>query len=258
MKDFIKDIIIEKKFFELTRREKIVIKKYAKNEEEYDALKLTFLAVNSLKKENEAELSPSVKNRLSERFAAKHSQQNESFGNKILLFFFPRNTQFFKKPAFQLVMVAIVVALIVPFLWQNDAPQYAMKDDSIKLKVDSLEALNKKQNSSLKEEVKEEVEVQESENQLKESVIDDSPEIIAPTLDILQPKINMDYKNIQADEIYLEEVVETQSAKRMNADAQQMDDMSMTAGRDMAEKSYNDIPKKVEVSETLGLLTALY
>src|SRR5690554_7584341 len=59
--------------------------------------------------------------------------------NKFLHFFFPKNIQFFKKPAFQLAMVALIVILLIPFLWQERTAQYAMNEGQRKLEVEKVQ-----------------------------------------------------------------------------------------------------------------------
>lgn len=257
MEDFIKDIIIEKRFFELTPKEKSMIKEWVANEEEFDALKLTFLSASDLNIENEKELSPQVKQRLNERFAAKHAIQNEGYWNRFLMFFLPKDTQFFKKPAFQLVMVALVVALVIPFLWQNKTAQYAMNEN--KIKIDEIEGNDHKKITSSKEkeegELKSEIEIPKDQN--KESKEEGVVEIDQSTIEDIQPDFDME-QNIQPNEIYLEEIAETQSAKRANADIQQLDGMPMILSKDVATAYKKESSKLVDASETIGLLTALF
>lgn len=256
MEDFIKNIIVEKKFFELTPKEKSMIKEWAENEEEFDELKLTLLAASSFTKEKQVELSPSVKNRLNERFAAKYAQKNESLWNKFLIFFFPSDTQFFKKPAFQLAMVALLVLLIIPFLWQEKPAQYAMQEKNIK--IERFEEPEHKENPSTnaKKEVKVETDIAKKEGEeLKDQNI---VEITQSINEEVQPVLKVE-QDIEVSEMYLEEVVEPQAANRMSPDIQQLDEIQMTPNKDLAKKKEaNNLPKKVDASETLGLLTALY
>lgn len=260
MEDFIKNIIVEKRFFELTEKEKGLIREWATNEEEFDALKLTFSAAIALNTENKDALSASVKNKLNERFAAKHAMQRETLWNKFLIFFFPRNTQFFKKPAFQLAMVALVVLLIIPFLWREKPAQYAMHKSNLEIQRDTLESVNKASNnpsSSSNEKVNENSKEEINTNEKTLEIVKHS-EGDAKLIEPVPPRITSFDDDNFADEIYLEEIVETQSAKRTNSDFQQMDDMPMISSKDMSVKDKNNSPKQIEASETLGLLTALY
>jgi hypothetical protein len=269
MEDFIKNIIVEKRFFELTQKEKSILKEWAENEEEFDALKLTFLSVSSFNQEKQAELSPSVKKRLNDRFAAKHVHQKEMWMNKLLLFFFPRDTQFFKKPAFQLVMVALTVALVIPFLWQNQAPQYAMNTTVEKLELDTVESLESEaQSKELSQENSDQKAEEFSDEILEPQVSSVSEERFVetsigplpnPAAEELNKKFNLDEIKIDWDNGKNdEEIVANPSVKRANAEIQQLDEMPMFSSKDMATEYKKTVPKTVDVSETLGLLTALY
>lgn len=260
MEDFIKNIIVEKKFFELTPKEKSIISEWAKNEEDFDALKLTFTSAEVLKNHKMHKVSPSVKEKLNERFAAKHAQENGSIWNKFLLFFFPRDRNFFKKPAFQLAMVALVVLLLLPFLWQDKPAQYVMHDSKIEIeRTDGLDKLNEKRESEKSVgKVKEEMKSEELTLDLKENddVIVEDLKII-PKLEA-QPIPTIIEEESLTDEMYLEEVVEIQSDKKLNTEFQQMDMVPMISSKDIAIDDRKKSAKQIDASETLGLLTALY
>jgi len=266
MEDFIKNIIVEKRFFELTDKEKNLIKDWASNEDEFEALKMTFLSISDFNKENETKLSPSVKERLNDRFAAKHAHQSEGYWNRFLIFFFPRDTQLFKKPAFQLVMVALIVAFMLPLLWQDKPMQYAMHEESNSLDIDTIDSIeenNKQEESiqkSLNREGKEEVHI-DSDNVVVEII--EENDMIIPEKDISTKhspqtesffEITKDWDNSKNEE----PLVAVPSTKRASADIQQMDDMPMISSKGFTAEYKNTIPKTVETSETLGLLTALF
>ena len=278
MEDFIKIIFVEKKYFELNQKEKSMISDWAENEEEFDALKLTFLSSESIRKEMDAELSPSVKERLNERFSAKYAEENEIWWNKILMFFFPGNTQFLKKPAFKLAMVALTVALVIPFLWQNKSPQYAMNQDVENLKLETVEFSEKEIEVQLKGLVRKENSNQkEKEESLSEDIVpqvlSDSRERfreikIEPSLDpnakLLDQRLNLDEITIQRDDIVEEFSVASPAPTSIspktysNNYVQQPELLKITSDKDLIAQGKNAIPKEVEVSETMDLLTALY
>src|SRR5690554_6514072 len=139
MEDLIKNIILNKSYFELTSSEQKSIQEWASNEEEFDALKAVLMATQSMADQSKVKPSSSVKQRLDDRFAAKHAGQHVTLWSKFLHFFFPKNIQFFKKPAFQLAMVALIVILLIPFLWQERTAQYAMNEGQRKLEVEKVQ-----------------------------------------------------------------------------------------------------------------------
>ncbi len=261
MEDLIKNIITEKRYFELTQTERSLIKDWAENEEEFDALKRTFQAVSTLSQGKQANLSPEVKNRLKDRFAAKHGKKNESIWNKFSVFFFPSETSFFKKPAFQLAMVALVILLIIPFLWQDEKAQYAMNESQ--LKIEKLEVLDKVKHTSSKEKSnsqsdnKVEEVGEDLENELKVKMEESSFDIPTSTNEHNPQVIQME-NNLQTEDVFLEEMMEVQSPIGRNDEVKRLDDLKLNVGKDMSVKSSYGIATKVETSETLGLLMALY
>lgn len=256
MEDFIKNTILKKKYLELTSSEKESIGLWATDEEEYDALRSVLLKTYSMALKNEAHLSPSVKQKLDERFAAKHAQQSETLWNRFLVFFFPRDVQFFKKPGFQLAIVALVIALIIPFLWQDKPAQYALNEDrkGNKVEVKQIEPVKEK------EVVNQDSKTQEnSDEKIVEMHIDDLELKIEPHSvdddmhDKIEAPVLADYpvmEEVQYDEVARPELAETEeiaSPKNVNAKR------SASSLKEMAQPE-----KRVESSETLGLLMALY
>lgn len=261
MEDFIKNIIVEKKYFELTSSEKQSIQEWALNEEEFDALKAVLLATQAMTVQNESQLSPSVKQRLDDRFAAKYAHKNETAWNKFLIFFFPRDTQFFKKPAFQLVMVALVVALIIPFLWQDNPAQYAMNENRKRLEIEESKSPSLKGKEFQSEES--EKQNQDKEKQIETSELNKESESLKEA-EYLFEKIE------SVSSIVVENVIDLKKARSMDALSSptydQIDEITeeLSLTITSSEKSSARIkdvagPKsKIETSETLDLLTALY
>lgn len=262
MEDFIKNIIIEKNYFELSSNEKRSIDQWVTNEEEFDALKSLMLATKVAESKNEKQLYSSVKLRLDERFAAKHAHKKETFWNRFLIFFFPKDKQFFNKPAFQLAMVALVVALIIPFLWRDKPAQYAMNEGRESIEIEkSKTQFRKKEKVQTQNQINQELddekslEVSELDNQatpkLEQEYLDDKIEAVSSAnkrnvstdLNKLQSKTEM------SSPIYeeMDEIVDVPSPS--NVSVQQ----------NVAGKSANTQSKKiVKTAETLDLLMALY
>ena len=256
MEDFIKNIVLEKKYFELTPSDKESIGLWATNEEEYDALRSVLLSAQAIAIDNETQLSPSVKQRLDERFAAKHAHQNETVWNRFLIFFFPRDTQFFKKPGFQLAMVALVIALIIPFLWQDKPAQYAMKEDRRGNEIE------KKQTETLKES-----EVVNQDSKIKENsdekIVEMHNEDIELQIEPHRLDEDMDDKikvPVFDDYPVMEEVRHIDFSRQELSEADEIvSPSSISAKKTAAGKNMIAQPKKtVETSETLDFLMALY
>lgn len=279
MEEQIKNIIIEKQYFELTEREKQLIGEWARNEEEFHALKLTFLTTVDLKNNQEKQLSSSIKESLNKKFVAKHTHQKVKWLNRWGLFFFPKDTQFFKKPAFQLVMVALIIGLIIPFIWQSSQPQYVANHSGNNLVIDSL---------IIKEELKTQEKHQEetdsekniantlndkSNNEISEksSKRDQSKQQIRAGGGEVQRKENTSNPEIQTESNRLQEVMEKEMANKAEKDVGEggskktksqeniyTDNIEINKKTNMKTPADYLTSKSVESSETLGLLTVLY
>ncbi|PWH86361.1 hypothetical protein [Brumimicrobium oceani] len=257
MEDFVKNIIVEKSYFELTPKEKEIVQDWASNEEEFDALKMTFLAVSDFNIENEKQLTPNVKQRLNERFSAKHAVKTDGFLNRFLIFFFPRDTHVFKKPAFQLAMIALIVALVIPFLWQENPAQYAMNEENEKLEVERVQPKKVSETNETHNKVELKELIENSSAEIKEVSVD-QPKRVVPQAVKEQEQESTTLKSDDTEEIYLEEIVQVPSTSKMDAELQQLDDLPMISRKDANVEYKTPSSKQVEASETLALLTALY
>lgn len=264
MEDLIKNIILKKSYFELTSSEQKSIQEWASNEEEFDALKAVLMATQSMADQSKVKPSSSVKQRLDDRFAAKHAGQNVTLWSKFLLFFFPKNTQFFKKPAFQLAMVALIVILLIPFLWQERTAQYAMNEGQRKLEVEKVQKDRIEERDSNKEAGQSPDEADHKiVNEIKDIVSEQIEDPLVEDSDLEEEKLLMDEVvtyDEQADfaleevevssPVYeeMEELVE-RSAPQSAMSREKTSDFSL---------SKSTSKSKVETSETISLLTALY
>src|SRR5690554_2722937 len=97
MEDLIKNIILNKSYFELSSSEQKSIQEWASNEEEFDALKAVLMATQSMADQSKVKPSSSVKQRLDDRFAAKHAGQNVTLWSKFLPFFLSKKHTVFQK-----------------------------------------------------------------------------------------------------------------------------------------------------------------
>src|SRR5690554_251837 len=250
MEDLIKNIILNKSYFELTSSEQKSIQEWASNEEEFDALKAVLMATQSMADQSKVKPSSSVKQRLDDRFAAKHAGQNVTLWSKFLHFFFPKNIQFFKKPAFQLAMVALIVILLIPFLWQERTAQYAMNEGQRKLEVEKVQKERIEERDSNKEAGQSPDEAgHKIVNEIKDIVSEQIEDPLVEDSDLEEEKLLMDEVEVSSP-VYeeMEELVE-RSAPQSAMSREKTSDFSL---------SKSTSKSKVETSETISLLTALY
>jgi hypothetical protein len=110
------DIIIAKRFFELTPAEMEAVREFASNEEDYDAMRW-FLQSTRTSFANE-KIEPS-KNLRQGVFAHLNQQpaQKTVWLNGVAAFMFPREKKFYQYPAFQMAAVGL---LLVGFVFMYD------------------------------------------------------------------------------------------------------------------------------------------
>lgn len=121
--DNINELLLNKKFSELTPEEKEKALAYAGSESEYDLMRNTLMAITGSFGEEEEEMADlSTKNDLMQRFAEKHG----GAGNAI------KTVPFYRQPYFQLA-VAASVALLIFFalpVFKNDKNEMALADNT--------------------------------------------------------------------------------------------------------------------------------
>ena len=117
------EIIISKRFFELTPSEKEVVKEYASNEEDYDAMRWFLISAgDSFAKEK---ITPSADLR---KGVMAHLQQKQAapktvWLNGVSAFLFPAEKPFYRAPAFQ--MAAVAALLVSAVMLYNNTPMQA-------------------------------------------------------------------------------------------------------------------------------------
>ncbi|PKR80266.1 hypothetical protein CW751_10450 [Brumimicrobium salinarum] len=262
MEDHVKNIILEKKWFELTMKERMCLKDWAQNEEEFDALKLTFLSAEELRQENRGEkVSPSVKHRLDERFAQKHVHKKELWLNRVFIFFFPKDVAVYKKPAFQLVMVALLVVIAIPFLWQKDTPRYAMSEKHLEIEIWNKEKEVQKSKSNSAE-TKTTSKMGSEDNEIPVPEI--TPEEQQPGFKIksfekleepILVPLNADAYEVETE---IHEDVEIEIAEQIQPEIQSLKEVQGDFSKKRAVEKRKKQHKHVNPEETLDLLTVLY
>ncbi|RFC53794.1 hypothetical protein [Brumimicrobium aurantiacum] len=252
MEDLIKNIIINKRYFELNSEEKMLVKKYAKNEEEFEALKITFGSVYNFNEELNAKLSPGVKEKLNERFKTKHSAEKNIQWNQLLYFFFPQDRQFYQKPAFQIAAIALMVFLTIPFLWKEKTPQYAINTTGNSIEINKVEFENT---------------TPESDRVSTENNVQHLKEVPKSTQDVVSPPppvavieentLDLGEEDVVIEEEYvLEDYMLSPQNETTISTERRVSNLSGDTRVEHAEIQKSN--KKVETSETLDLLIALY
>jgi len=110
------EIIISKRFFELTPSELEAVKEFAANEEDYEAMRWFLQQTKSSFAEEKIEASPSLRAGVMAHLNQQPSGKTISL-NGVGAFLFPTQKKFYQYPAFQIAAVGI---LLVGFVFMYD------------------------------------------------------------------------------------------------------------------------------------------
>lgn len=138
----VEDIIKAKAYFELSPEELETVSEYAKTEEEYEDMKWFLLNVGEAAAASKIEASSDLKGRVMNTLAA--SAQPKSAGtNSATGFLFPKDKQFYRKPAVQMMaaaaLILIAIFLIDPFGGMDENPDLAVNEVDQEQKEPSVE-----------------------------------------------------------------------------------------------------------------------
>ncbi|MFK8037161.1 MAG: hypothetical protein AB8B74_02640 [Crocinitomicaceae bacterium] len=113
----VEEIVMTKSFFELTDQERLLVKELAKNQEEYDQLKILLSGTSSFFSETKVTASEGMRDHIMEKLYPP-TPISVKWYESFWLFLFPENKSFYQYPAFQIVSVLLVFIGLFSF-WQN-------------------------------------------------------------------------------------------------------------------------------------------
>lgn len=290
MEDRIEYIIKSKTFLELTAEERELIREWAKDEIEFDQLKQVFVSVEQLNNEVSAELNPTIKQRLDVRFNERFAQRRLAWYNRLRLFLWPQDVSFARKPLIHLAAIAIVIAVVSPYLFIDRLgnEQVAMIEREEDAQKKSLQSEKLKDVVGKKNEVANEQTEQESgqSNALEPMVNIENDRTIGKQEDLLlkdDKQMSPAYRKSENDNLIVdqgwqleseEEITESLAEEAPQKDElmeESLDQVAFSsqpafAGAVSDEITMDDteldtdkaVMKKVDTKETIGLLTALY
>ncbi|MBI3133683.1 MAG: hypothetical protein HYZ14_03315 [Bacteroidetes bacterium] len=126
------EIIISKRFFELSSSEKEVVKEYASNEEDYEAMRWFLISTRDSFNENKIEPSADLRKGVLAHLQQKPAAPKTIWLNGAGAFLFPSEKRFYRFPAFQIAAVAAVIVTVV-LIYNNNPmqPELAVNDQHI-------------------------------------------------------------------------------------------------------------------------------
>jgi len=102
-------IILEKRYFELSKSELESIKTLVSNENEFDDLKVFLQQTKGFVKANKISTSNQLDKLIFNKINSTSNISKPIWYNSFLLFLFPRDKQFYKYPAFQLALASVLI-----------------------------------------------------------------------------------------------------------------------------------------------------
>ena len=124
----IENIILKKKFFELTAEEKNLIQEFAETEVDFEQLKFVFTQVEGIKRAEKPHVDKAVKSNLDILFDKTYSQKRLVWYNKLWLFLWPEEARFYARPLLQFTTVITLIICVVTFVPFSEKQQLALND----------------------------------------------------------------------------------------------------------------------------------
>lgn len=128
MTNEIENIIMNKKYFELTAEEKDLIQEFAETEVDFEQLKFVFKQVEGIKSAEKPHVDKVVKANLDVLFDKTYSQKRLVWYNKLWLFLWPEEARFYVRPLLQFATVIALIVSVVTFVPFNEKSQLAMNE----------------------------------------------------------------------------------------------------------------------------------
>lgn len=277
MESNIKHIIKNYQYFELDEAQKEMISEWASNGDEFDALKRTFIATDAI---GEQEINPTIKQRLDVRFAEKYNNERLVWYNKLWLFLWPSDVSLYRRPLVQFAAICLIAVLTIPFFPNIKNQQLAMNEQEGKELVDEQkeeeELVPSKDDA---DNAQQEIEIGIDENNALAETSEDN--VVEEPFEISEEQKGWQLKSGQEEGFDDNKFGTEGSVTQSRKDTERLDDLELAKDRDKEDgtdylgAADSDMPvagniapagvssgsrarKKVEVEETIDLLTALY
>lgn len=126
----IEDIIMNKKFFELTDEEKNLIHEFAETEIDFEQLKFVFTQLEVVKTAEKPVVNKAVKVNLDVLFDKTFASKRLAWYNKLWLVLWPEDTRFYARPLVQFATVLVLIVSIVTLVPFSEKTQLAMNEST--------------------------------------------------------------------------------------------------------------------------------
>ncbi|MDX1653135.1 MAG: hypothetical protein R3277_11615 [Brumimicrobium sp.] len=275
MDERIEYIIRNFSFSQLTENQKELISEWAENSDEFEALKMSLTASDSLKKSLEQELNPVIKQRLDVRFAEKYNHQRLAWYNRLFLFLWPENTPIYKKPLVQFASIALLTVITVQLIPEQTKQKLAFREPDKNETIVDPDSLAEKE-EQLKTQRTLEVDQKDIESGKTVKSIDEMAEEKLVSKELSQPQPVFDgfaalesrstdgvsFEGYDSSTVMDAEVPQTTSGWELNGQmagiSKAKESFDRDDSRSVISKNRETIVRKVQASETVSLISALY
>ena len=262
----IENIIINKKFFELTLGEKELIREYAETESDFEQLKYVFTQLEDVKLKEKPHVDNGVKVSLDALFDKTYTQKRLVWYNKLWLFLWPEETRFYARPIVQFATVLVLIVTVVTLVPFNQKEKIAMNEVD-KQQIESSQPVTEVKSEEAKvETVNEDAELFAEEELVKEEVVQEMESELGWTLSEEAVALKDDFNKEQAvpamDSDYSGAIQQPMPALNrldVSVDEVLVNDVAVDA---LSTKSVTRLRSKAysakENPEVFDILTALY
>ena len=141
MEDFLIDIIKTKEYKALNANEKLSLKDWCENEDDYNQLKLVFTELDATKLESESLLSDEIKHKLDDLFLAEHKQQKVFFLNTTALLF-RKDIKWYSQPITHIAALFVVFFSVYTLLKLNPMEPHQVAEN-VKRNMEESKSIRK-------------------------------------------------------------------------------------------------------------------
>ena len=184
----IEEIIKSKQYFELSIEELDCISSYVSNEDEFDDMKSFLLSTQSLVESHKITTSKSLDKKVMNYLHHSYPQPKPWY-NSLMLFLFPRGKQFYKYPAFQIVIASLFIFGVINTINLNAVSNDKMAFENVEKFKETTQNIEQKIELNL-----------ESISELEEEIlIDKSSSNLNETTNILKQVVDVNIKKKHLD-----------------------------------------------------------
>lgn len=220
MEDCLIEIIKCKEYHALTDFEKLSLKEWCDNEDEFNHLKFVFVELDEMKLEGESLLSENVKHKLDDLFNTEHKKQRSFFLNATA-FLFRKDVNWYSQPVAHIAALFVVFFSVYSLLKLSPVESNQVAEHVIpkikQPKIINIEKLSKNESNTQVQENEEAI-VSETYTEQNNSIIQERLNVKEPDIELFasDSEITLECQLIDEDDIYRGDIQMTTAATTAN------------------------------------------